>query len=100
MRLGFLLLCMSYPIFHSPNILHFLTNFSVVTYKLPTWHKSSFPLTTSNRNIMSVLAAIGVLWRILVFLNVLDTFQQLGNRMLPRAKPEPRMANVERLRQV
>ena len=39
------------------------------------------------------------LWRILDFLNVLCKIQQLGNRTLPRARPEPWMANVSRLRQ-
>ena len=43
---------------------------------------------------------IFALWRILEFLNVLYVLQQLGNRTLPRARPEPWMANVERLRQI
>ena len=34
------------------------------------------------------------LWRILDFLNALPTPQQLGNRTLPRARPEPWMANA------
>ena len=38
------------------------------------------------------------LWRILDFLNALPTPQQLGNRTLPRAKAEPWMANLLRLR--
>ena len=42
---------------------------------------------------------IGGLWRMLDFLNVLYAIQQLGNRTLPRVRPEPWMANVERLRQ-
>ncbi len=42
---------------------------------------------------------IFALWRILDFLNVLYVLQQLGNRTLPRARLEPWMANVERLRQ-
>ena len=42
---------------------------------------------------------IGGLWRILDFLNVLYASQQLGNRTLPRVRPEPWMANVEWLRQ-
>lgn len=33
------------------------------------------------------------------FLNILYVFQQLGNRTLARAKAEPWMANLERLRQ-
>ena len=35
------------------------------------------------------LSALGSLWRILHFLNVLYVSQQLGNRTLPRAKAEP-----------
>ena len=38
------------------------------------------------------------LWRILDFLNALYTPQRLGNRTLPRAKAEPWMANLLRLR--
>ena len=40
------------------------------------------------------------LCRMLDFLNALYTPQQLGNRTLPRVRLEPRMASVERLRQV
>ena len=34
------------------------------------------------------------LWRILDFLNVLYTIQQLGNRTLPRVRAEPWMVNI------
>ena len=34
------------------------------------------------------------------FLNVLYAIQQLGNRTLLRARAEPWMANVERLRRI
>ena len=40
------------------------------------------------------LAGICDLCRILVFLNVLYAPQQLGNRTLPRTRPEPWMANA------
>ena len=44
-------------------------------------------------------ALIYDLWKGVDFLDVLYALQQLGNRTLPRARPEPWMANVEHLRQ-